>query len=216
LTAQANNVMAGYTYVGRDSDNDIKTGTLALSSNAGVGDVLAGYTFYNNNPHNKLAGTLALTGNAVAANVLNGKTFYNNNPKQKLTGTCKVICTTGGKTRRVESNLPTTGVSVTIPAHKIVFGTIMAVKAWPYGTAEPATPRIGISVPSAGVRWSREVYAIVREPYKSGTLYPVYHDGKKGACIGFVAINKTASDYNAPVSVSGADKIEALRVSTIT
>lgn len=218
LTAQANNVMAGYTYVGRDSDNDVKTGTLALSSNAGVGDVLAGYTFYNNNPHNKLTGTLALTGNAVAANVLNGKTFYNNNPKQKLTGTCKVICTTGGITRRVESNLPTTGVSITVPAHRIVFGCIEVTKNWPYGTAEPANPTVDISVPaSVGAAVRRSVIDLKYDPWKGGTIYnPRYYPGKKGACLGFIAFNRTASDYNAPVSVSGADKIEVLHVSTIT
>ena len=64
-----------------------ETGTLSLSGNAGTGDVLNGKTFYNTNAKSKLTGTLSLSGNAGAGDVISGKTFYNTNAKSKLTGT---------------------------------------------------------------------------------------------------------------------------------
>lgn len=64
-----------------------ETGTLSLSGNAGAGDVLNGKTFYNTNAKSKLTGTLSLSGNAGAGDVVSGKTFYNTNAKSKITGT---------------------------------------------------------------------------------------------------------------------------------
>lgn len=64
-----------------------ETGTLSLSGNAGTGDVLSGKTFYNTNAKSKQTGTLSLSGNAAAGDVISGKTFYNTNAKSKITGT---------------------------------------------------------------------------------------------------------------------------------
>lgn len=57
-----------------------------LSGNATPGDVVAGATFYSDDPKEKQTGTLELTGTAVANDVVEGKTFYSINPKQKITG----------------------------------------------------------------------------------------------------------------------------------
>jgi hypothetical protein len=66
--------------------NNISTGSV-LTGNATTGDVLNGFTFYNNDANTIQTGTLTLTGNAVASEVFSGKTFYNNNAKSQLTGT---------------------------------------------------------------------------------------------------------------------------------
>lgn len=50
-----------------------------------AGDIISGKTAYSKG--SKLTGTLSLTGNALVANVLAGKTFYTTNPTSKLTGT---------------------------------------------------------------------------------------------------------------------------------
>lgn len=57
-----------------------------LTGNATPGDVVAGATFYSDDPKEKQTGTLELTGTAVANDVVEGKTFYSINPKQKITG----------------------------------------------------------------------------------------------------------------------------------
>ena len=53
---------------------------------ATAGDVLAGVTFSNDNDTG-ISGTLALTGDALVSDVVIGKTFYNTDAKTKLTGT---------------------------------------------------------------------------------------------------------------------------------
>lgn len=53
---------------------------------ATAGDVLAGLTFSNDNDIG-INGTLALTGDALVSDVVIGKTFYNTDAKTKLTGT---------------------------------------------------------------------------------------------------------------------------------
>lgn len=61
-------------------------GSIPLTGNADVSDVIKGKTFYTTNQLEKKVGTLELTGNAVAKDVLNSKTFYSINPKQKQAG----------------------------------------------------------------------------------------------------------------------------------
>ena len=90
VTATLADVAKGKTAVTSDSGDEVGTGTLELTGNAGTGDVLKGVTFYNNNLYTKRTGTLALTGNATAAYVLKGYTFYNTNAKSKITGTMTV------------------------------------------------------------------------------------------------------------------------------
>lgn len=90
LTALLSDVIKDKTAVTNDSDDDIGTGTLELTGNSSIGDVLKGTTFYNTDAHNKLTGTLELTGNATVGYVYPGKTFYNTNAKSKLTGTLTV------------------------------------------------------------------------------------------------------------------------------
>lgn len=58
-----------------------------LAGNATPGDVIAGATFYSDDPKEKQTGTLTLTGNAPANYVLEGRTFYSTDPKTKQTGT---------------------------------------------------------------------------------------------------------------------------------
>ena len=62
------------------------TGTLELTGDAEVGDVLDGSFFYKDDAKTKLEGTLALIGDAVVANVLDGKFFYKDDAKTKLEG----------------------------------------------------------------------------------------------------------------------------------
>lgn len=90
VTATLADVAKGKTAVTSDSGDEVGTGTLELTGNAGTGDVLNGVTFYNNNLYTKRTGTLILTGNATEAYVLNGYTFYNTNAKLKITGTMTV------------------------------------------------------------------------------------------------------------------------------
>lgn len=111
LTARANNVMSGYTYLGTDTEDTGGTGTLALSGTATVGDVAAGKTFYNNSPQTKRTGTLALSGNALASNILKGKTFYSNDLKTKLTGTAEIVIPNG----------EITGLTGGVPARRAAF-----------------------------------------------------------------------------------------------
>jgi hypothetical protein len=70
--------------------NNISTGSV-LTGNATTGDVLNGFTFYNNDANTIQTGTLTLTGNAITSDVANGKTFYNNNAKSILTGTGTIL-----------------------------------------------------------------------------------------------------------------------------
>lgn len=102
LTATANNVLKGNTYVGADTNDDIGTGTLELTGNATAADVASGKTFYSNNPHSRQTGSLALSGNATAGNVLNGATFYNNT-FTKQTGNMPNNNAWGGSVGRNES-----------------------------------------------------------------------------------------------------------------
>ena len=83
--AVAGDVLDGKIF-SNDEDTGI-TGTLELTGNAAVGDVLATKTFYKDDAKTKLTGTLALTGDSAVGDVLSGKTFYKDNAKTKLTGT---------------------------------------------------------------------------------------------------------------------------------
>lgn len=56
-TAEPNNVLKGYTFVGKNSD-DIQTGTLELIGNAVVNHVIKGATFYTTDAKTKLTGTM--------------------------------------------------------------------------------------------------------------------------------------------------------------
>lgn len=58
----------------------------SAEGSAVAGDVLAGKTFSNDND-TAISGTLALSGNATIAQVLASSTFYNTDAKTKLTGT---------------------------------------------------------------------------------------------------------------------------------
>jgi hypothetical protein len=69
--------------------DNISTGSV-LTGNATTGDVLNGFTFYNNDANTIQTGTLALTGNAIASEVASGKTFYSTNAKSQLTGTATI------------------------------------------------------------------------------------------------------------------------------
>lgn len=86
LTATAGDVLKGLKYIGKDTNDDIGTGSLELSGNAAVGDVIAGKSFYNTNAKSKQTGTLALTGNITAQRILSGYTGYATDPKTKITG----------------------------------------------------------------------------------------------------------------------------------
>lgn len=56
-TAEPNNVLKGYTFVGKDSD-DIQTGTLELTGNAIESHVIKGATFYNTDAKTKITGIM--------------------------------------------------------------------------------------------------------------------------------------------------------------
>lgn len=60
VTAAADDVLSGKVIV--DKDGEPLTGTLALSGNAGAGDVLSGRTFYSTNPKSKAMGTMTNRG----------------------------------------------------------------------------------------------------------------------------------------------------------
>ena len=78
-----------------------------LTGNATPGDVVAGATFYSDDPKEKQTGTLELTGNAPVNYVLEGRTFYSTDPKTKQTGT---MTSRGAWTATIDP-----GESVTIP-----------------------------------------------------------------------------------------------------
>lgn len=86
LTAEAKNVASGVTYIGKDTNDEVGTGTLSISGNAAPGDVAYGKSFYGSNLYEKQTGTLLFDGTAVEGDVIYGKTFYNENPSQKKTG----------------------------------------------------------------------------------------------------------------------------------
>ena len=56
VTAVAGDILSGKVIVG--ADGEPLTGTLALSGNAGTGDVLSGKTFYSNDAKTKRTGTM--------------------------------------------------------------------------------------------------------------------------------------------------------------
>lgn len=56
-TAEPNNVLKGYTFVGKDSD-DIQTGTLELTGSAIESHVIKGATFYNTDAKTKITGIM--------------------------------------------------------------------------------------------------------------------------------------------------------------
>lgn len=58
VTATANRVVKGYTYVGSDTDDEIGTGTLELTGNATDPYVLTGNTYYSTDLHTKNTGTM--------------------------------------------------------------------------------------------------------------------------------------------------------------
>ena len=57
LSATAGDVISGKSYVGADTDGESGTGTLVLSGDADVSDVVQGKTFYTTNPKQKQTGT---------------------------------------------------------------------------------------------------------------------------------------------------------------
>ena len=63
ITAAAGDVVAGKVIV--DKDGNPLPGTLALTGNAGAGDVRKGKTFYSTNPKSKQSGTMAEKGAAT-------------------------------------------------------------------------------------------------------------------------------------------------------
>lgn len=63
-TATANDILKGKTAVYNGSGDESQEGTLELTGDAAVVHVLKGKTFYNNDPHAKLAGTIeSMAGN---------------------------------------------------------------------------------------------------------------------------------------------------------
>ena len=207
LTAQANNVMAGYTYMGADSDNEAKTGTLSFTGNAGVGDVLAGKKFYNNDPHTKLTGTLAISGNAAASNVVSGRTFYASNPQQKLTGIAKLFGASGAiASRSNELFYPST--TVTIPAHGAVCGLFYGFKEWNAGGAQPAYPTLGISLPES---IGKLISSTGRNAFPPLIYSALALPGGVYTTVSFFATNETDSPYYMPVSVSGTSSVSGSR-----
>lgn len=58
VTVTKDKVLSGYTYVGSDTNDEIGTGTLALSGTAVASNVESGTTFYNTNPLTKVTGSL--------------------------------------------------------------------------------------------------------------------------------------------------------------
>ena len=60
VTAAAGDILRGKVIVG--ADGEPLTGTLALTGNAGTGDVLSGKTFYNDDAKTKRSGTMANRG----------------------------------------------------------------------------------------------------------------------------------------------------------
>ena len=60
VTAVAGDILSGKVIVG--ADGEPLTGTLALSGNAGTGDVLSGKTFYSNDAKTKRSGTMVNRG----------------------------------------------------------------------------------------------------------------------------------------------------------
>lgn len=59
LTATPTEVMKGYIFLGLGSDDE-QTGTLELTGNANVNQVLTGTTFYTANPQIQQTGTLTV------------------------------------------------------------------------------------------------------------------------------------------------------------
>lgn len=153
LTARANNVMSGYTYLGTDTEDTGGTGALTLSGTATVGDVAAGKTFYNNSPQTKRTGTLALSGNALASNILKGKTFYSNNLKAKLTGTAEIVIPNGEITEP--------GGTMQIPARRAAFIVVYAVgiDKYPDFTVTTSAPCI-ITWEGASFRLSHTTFSM--------------------------------------------------------
>lgn len=66
-TAEPNNVLKGYTFVGKDSD-DIQTGTLELTGSAVKNHVIKGATFYDKDAKTKITGTMEV-GNVSSLNL---------------------------------------------------------------------------------------------------------------------------------------------------
>ena len=65
VTATAGDILSGKVIVG--ADGEPLTGILALSGNAGTGDVLSAKTFYSNDAKTKLAGTMTNQGAKTAS-----------------------------------------------------------------------------------------------------------------------------------------------------
>nr|DAZ68894.1 MAG TPA: hypothetical protein [Caudoviricetes sp.] len=59
LTATKSEVMKGYIFLGLGSDDE-QTGTLELTGNANVNQVLSNETFYTTNPQTQQTGTLTV------------------------------------------------------------------------------------------------------------------------------------------------------------
>lgn len=60
LTATPTEVMKGYIFLGLGSDEE-QTGTLELTGNAAVNQVLTGTNFYTTNPQSRQTGTLTVS-----------------------------------------------------------------------------------------------------------------------------------------------------------
>ena len=132
VTVTAGDVLKGKTYLGNDTDDEIGTGTLELTGDAGLNDVLSGKTFYTSDPKVKQTGTLALSGNAAPQYVYSGKTFYSTDPKNKQTGTMTVSSV-------VSFSTAVSGATVTLkwqnPAKGPYGGVIIRVKEGSYPTS---------------------------------------------------------------------------------
>lgn len=67
-----------------------KTGTLALTGDALVTDVVTGKKFYKDDPATQLTGTLSIADSAAVADVRSAKTFHNE-PYTQRTGTADLV-----------------------------------------------------------------------------------------------------------------------------
>lgn len=99
--ATRGDVLKGKTYIGSDTDDEVGTGTLELTGNAGEGDVLANKTFYSNNAKSRKTGTMTDRGSWSSSNLAAGASVTI--PAGKHSGSGKVTAKslasqTGGAT----------------------------------------------------------------------------------------------------------------------
>ena len=145
--AAAGDVLQGKTFYA--GDNELKTGTLALTGDAAADDVLKGKSFYSTDPKTKNTGTLELTGDVTEAEVPAGKTFYTTDPKTKQTGTAP--------TQSAKTWTPKT-TSQTIPA-----GTYLVGKQTILGDADLKAENIKTGVNIFGVTGTGAMLSVAEE-----------------------------------------------------